>query len=94
MCPVAFLFVRYGRLNSMYCSNTDTPREEPKTVWWEGQMAQAASMMNYSMSVGLKSFLFFNQVVWSILLRIPYQHSNVEFACGFFTVVSLHSMTN
>ena len=57
-------------------------------------MVGAALMMNYLMSVGLRSFLPPNLVVWNILPGTPCRHVNVEFVCGFFTVVSLHSIPN
>ena len=55
-------------------SNTAAPGEESK------QTAQAASMMNCSMSMGSRSLLPSYFAIWSILPSTPCRYFNIVFA--------------
>ena len=90
---ITFQSARYKRLDRMSCSNTVAPGEELKMMWGMEQ-AQAAFMMNCSISMTSRLFLTSNSATQRILPNTPCRHSNIVFASGFFTVVGLCSMSH
>ena len=78
--PILFQSVRYGQFNNMSHLNMAAPGEEPKIVWWVKQWwveqtAQAAFMMNCSMSLGSMLCLPSYSAGQSILTITPCRHS-------------------